>query len=74
MSLVCVAIMVLSLLEQVAASCYNKNELTNQTYSTWTSSLSSPFGQPKEQDNNYSKIFLKVAVTPWPFKAESLEV
>ena len=55
MSLVCVAIVVLSLLEQIAASCYNKNELTNQTYSTWTSSLSSTFGQPKEQDNNYYK-------------------
>ena len=34
MSLVYVAIIVLSLLEQIAASCYNKNELTNQTYST----------------------------------------
>ena len=71
MSLVYVAIVVLSLLEQIAASCYNKNELTNQTYSTWTSSLSSTFEQPKEQDNNYYKILLHVAVTPWPFKVET---
>lgn len=46
----------------------------NQTYSTWTSSLSSTFGQPEEQDNNYYKILLHVAVTPWQFKAETLEV